>query len=172
MAKDLSLLEPELTLKQRKFLKLYFQVGNGTKAAMAIYNCKDMKSAAALASETLSKLKNPIKTFMEARGISLGKLTEVLEEGLSANKVISAVNTGKQANGQTADFIEVPDLQVRHKYLETAAKWLEVEKPPVTLQQINQQYTFFPVNDQERAERQEFNNHFKEFLKKLPAAGA
>lgn len=49
-------------------------------------------------------------------------LTRKLEEGLDANRVISAVNTGKQASGATTDFIEVPDHSVRHKYLETALK--------------------------------------------------
>ena len=49
-------------------------------------------------------------------------LTIKLKEGLDANRVISAVNTGKQASGATMDFIEVPDQAVRHKYLETALK--------------------------------------------------
>lgn len=40
-------------------------------------------------------------------------------EGLSATKVVSAVVNGKDAkdaNAATMDFIEVPDLNVRHRY--------------------------------------------------------
>lgn len=50
------------------------------------------------------------------------KLQQVIEEGLEANRIISAVNTGKQASGATADFVEVPDHAVRHKFVETALK--------------------------------------------------
>jgi hypothetical protein len=116
--------QKKLTVKQRKFLKEYFKTGNGTQSAIKVYDVKDAESAAALASETLSKLKEPIKTLMEQKGISLGRLMDVLDDGLGANRVISAVNTNKQADGATSDFIEVPDHAVRHKYLETAAKWL------------------------------------------------
>lgn len=50
------------------------------------------------------------------------KLVQVINDGLDANRVISAINTGKQATGATSDFIEVPDHAVRHKFVETALK--------------------------------------------------
>lgn len=50
------------------------------------------------------------------------KLALKIDEGLEANRVISAVNTNKQATGGTTDFIEVPDFAIRHKYVETALK--------------------------------------------------
>jgi len=50
------------------------------------------------------------------------KLVKVVDEGLSANRVISAMKTDKQATGATADFIEVPDHAVRHRFVETALK--------------------------------------------------
>lgn len=43
-------------------------------------------------------------------------------EGLDANKVISANITYGEADEKTNDFIEVPDMQTRHKYLETGLK--------------------------------------------------
>lgn len=49
------------------------------------------------------------------------KLVKVVDEGLEANRVISAVS-GKLASGGTTDFIEVPDHAVRHKFVETALK--------------------------------------------------
>lgn len=50
------------------------------------------------------------------------KILNKVDEGLEANRVISAINTNKQANGATTDFIEVPDHAVRHKFIETALK--------------------------------------------------
>lgn len=126
-----------LTIKQRRFLKEYFKSGNGTEAAMKVYNTTDPDSAAAIASQNLSKLKNPVKVLMEQKGISLGKLLDVLDDGLGANRVISAMNTGRQATGATSDFIEVPDYAIRHRYMETAGKWLGVEQQPQVIQQFN-----------------------------------
>lgn len=117
----------DLTLKQRTFLKLYFETGNGTKSAFEAYNCKDMDSAASLSSEVLRTLKTPVRAFMESKGISLGFLCSVLAQGLQAKRTISAINTDKEATGVTTDFIEVPDHLVRHKYLETASRWLGIE---------------------------------------------
>ncbi len=62
-------------------------------------------------------------------------LTRKLNEGLEANKQLAARVIFKKeaptsqsagelplANSQTDDFIEVPDMAVRHKYMETALK--------------------------------------------------
>jgi len=59
------------------------------------------------------------------------KLAQVEQEGLEANRVISAQVTiksddptvkNKQATARDVDFIDVPDHAVRHKFLETALK--------------------------------------------------
>lgn len=50
------------------------------------------------------------------------KLLQVHSDGLDATRVISAVNTNKEATGGTTDFIEVPDHAVRAKYLELGYK--------------------------------------------------
>ena len=130
----------DLTLKQRKFLKLYFQTGNATQSALQVYDTDDPGAASVIGAENLAKLREPIKAMMESRGISLGRLLDVLDEGLQANKVLSAMVIVKKdsptsqsdgelppANSRSTDFIEVPDHLVRHKYLETAAKWLGIE---------------------------------------------
>ena len=124
--------QPKLTVKQRKFLKLYFQTGNGTKSAMEAYDTTDPVTAGSIAYENLKKLQSPVKALMEAKGLGLGRLMEVLDDGLKADRVISAIKTDKKATGATADFIEVPDHSVRHKYLETAGKWLGVDKQSET----------------------------------------
>lgn len=114
---------PRITAKQSAFLKAYLDpksdsFGNGTLSAMKIYNCKDYDSAGALASETLGKLKNPIKTLMEAKGIGLDKLLVVLNNGLQARKIVTSPTEGDK---------EIADHAVRHKFLETASRWLKVE---------------------------------------------
>jgi len=117
----------KLTIKQSKFLSEYFKTGNGTKSAMKVYNCKNVYSAQALASETLSKLKDVVKVMMEAKGLSLGKLVDVVGDATKANKVISS---------HTEPDYAVPDHQVRLKAVEIASKWLKLEAPS-TLIQIN-----------------------------------
>lgn len=142
----------KLTLKQRNFLQEYFKTGNGVQSAMKIYDTEDYQTAAAIASENLKKLKPRINEMMEAKGISVGKLLDVLKDGLDASKVISATIVAgeqKEANSQTNDFIDVPDYPTRHKYLETAGRWLGVEKkdePTVNVQ----------VNNFIKKERDEF----------------
>lgn len=113
-------MDKELTLKQRKWLKLYLELGNATEAAMQVYDCEDRESAANIGSENIRKLQ--FDELMEKAGITDRKLIKKLDEGLEANRVISAINTNKQATGATTDFIDVPDFTVRHKYLETALK--------------------------------------------------
>ncbi len=49
-------------------------------------------------------------------------LVKVAQEGLLANRVISAKIIGKNANENTDDFIEVPDHPTRQRFLETALK--------------------------------------------------
>ena len=56
--------------------------------------------------------------WLEAQGLTDAKLAEHAEQGLNANRVISAVK-GTPANGATCDFIDVPDWNVRHKYFNT-----------------------------------------------------
>lgn len=113
-------LQTKLTNKQRDWLKIYLENGNATKAAREVYDCKDDHSAAQIGYENLKKL--DISSALEEAGITDQKLLKKLDEGLEAQRIISAVNTHKQATGITTDFIEVPDHAVRHKYLETALK--------------------------------------------------
>jgi hypothetical protein len=108
-----------LTVKQRKWIDKYIELGNATEAAMQVYDCKDRDSARAIGAENLSKL--IIAELMEEKGLTDIKLINKLNEGLDATRVISAVK-GTSANGGTTDFIDVPDFMSRHKYLETAFK--------------------------------------------------
>jgi len=111
--------EQALTLKQRKWLKLYLELGNATEAAMQSYDCKDRNSAKQIGYENLAKL--DYSDLMEEAGITDKLLQDKIIEGLDANRSISAVR-GTPANGGTMDFIDIPDFMARHKYLETALK--------------------------------------------------
>jgi len=151
----------KLTLKQRKWIKEYLKTGNATKSAMKVYNCKDMVSAGSVGSENLQKLASPVRLLMESKGLGMGRLLEVLDDGLGANKVISAMVVNKkgdgmkQANSMTKDFIDVPDHGIRHKYLETAGKWLGIEesKEKETGDQFNQ-FNFYNIPPEDLKKRQ------------------
>lgn len=110
----------ELTLKQRKWIKIYLECGNATEAAMKVYDCKDRDSAAVIGFENLRKLN--YTEFLEEAGITDDLLQKKVIEGLEANRTVSAKIIGKTADSQTDDFIDVPDFIARHKYLETALK--------------------------------------------------
>ena len=114
----------DLTLKQRKWMKLYLECGNATEAAMKVYDCKNRDVARQIGLENIAKL--DYTDFMEEAGITDNLLQEKIMEGLDANRTISAKitikNQDKGANSQTNDFIDVPDFIARHKYLEIALK--------------------------------------------------
>lgn len=91
----------KMTLKQRKWLKLYLECGNAKKAAMEVYNCKE-DSAHNIGYENLQKL--DYTQFLEEGGITEALLKQKLQEGLDAK-----------------DKKQI-DYSTRHKYLETALK--------------------------------------------------
>lgn len=125
--------QKKLTLKQRKWLKLYIELGNASEAAWQVYDCKDRESAAQIGWENIRKL--DVAELMEESGLTDKYLNDKLKEGLEANKQMGARIVIKKntptsqedgelmpATSQTDDFIEVEDFAVRHKYLETALK--------------------------------------------------
>jgi hypothetical protein len=116
--KQLTKLE-DATIKQRKWLKKYLEYGSARKAAMEVYDCTE-ESAGVIGFENLNKLN--IVEAMEEAGITTHKLFKVHNEGLEANKIVSALKTKQEASADSDDFIEIPDFAVRHKYLETAYK--------------------------------------------------
>ncbi|MCH7885950.1 MAG: terminase small subunit [Planctomycetes bacterium] len=85
----------DLTVKQRKWLKLYVKLGNATEAAMQVYDCKDREIAASVGCENLTKLKGKYTEVMEAAGIDDAFLAGVLKEGLEATSVSRAQKDGK-----------------------------------------------------------------------------
>ena len=114
---------PPKTIKERKFLKKYLETGNATQSAFETYDVKDLNTASSLGAQTLRKLS--IGELMDKRGLTDDRLLETLEDGLQATKVISATiiaGNPKEAGSQTNDFIDVPDHNARHRYLETGLR--------------------------------------------------
>lgn len=137
MPKELKKIENniELTPKESLLLRYYLDpesetFGNKTKSAIRAYKLDEAtqyQSAGVIGHEVLKKLKNEVTIAMEQRNISLGSLLDTLEDGLNATKVISAINTNKNAGESDMDFIDVPDHAIRHKYMESAAEWLGIK---------------------------------------------
>lgn len=133
--KEIKDLDRDLTFKQKAWLKFYFESGNATQAALKAYETDDPGSASVIASENLAKLKNPIKTLMELKGLSLGDLIETVKEARLANKPIGAlvlIKKGKDGKPEqilkdNEGMIEVPDHLTRLKAVEIAGKWLGIE---------------------------------------------
>jgi len=145
--------EPKFTVKQLRFLKYYLATGNGSEAAMKAYSCKNRAVASVVSSQNLVKLKEPLKLLMESRGIDIGNLLEVLENGLKAKKIV----------GTKDDFVEVDDHQTRHKYLETAARWLGIEAKSIEKATLNTNtFNFFSTP---KDVREDFNSKFEGFLR-------
>lgn len=71
----------------------------------------------ALTPKRLTQTKAWREVFDEAIPDEL--LNRKLQEGLDSNRTISAIG---QANGKSVEFVDVPDMATRHKYLETAYK--------------------------------------------------
>ena len=120
------------TFKQRKWLKIYLEVGNATEAAMQVYDCKNRDSAANIGYENVRKL--DYTEFLEAAGVTDKLLQDKILEGLDATRTVSAKIIDKGATTQTDDFIDVPDFMARHKYLETALKLKQklIERKDIT----------------------------------------
>lgn len=122
--------EKKLTLKQRNFLKYYLQTGNISQSAL--------KAGYAFRESGFELLSNPIiqnayQRLLDEQGITDKKLNQVLLDGLEANKVVGYLHQYKKTkDGKieriqpdeiiSNEFVDVPDMPTRHKYLETGLK--------------------------------------------------
>lgn len=102
----------KFTMKQRKWLKLYTELGNATEAAMRVYNCKgNRETAAQIGYENIRKL--DFTELMDAKGMTDDFLLDQVNEGMTKAGRVAKIN-GKQG--------VIPDYATRHKYVETALK--------------------------------------------------
>ncbi len=77
-----------LTLKQLKFIQIYIETGNATKAAMEAYRCKNLRVAAVLGSENLIKPKiaREIEKYRKEGGLSIQKAINAINDAYDAEK--------------------------------------------------------------------------------------
>ncbi len=75
-----------LTLKQLKFIQIYIESGNATKAAMEAYRCKNENVAAVLGSENLRKpnIACEIEKYRKEGGLSIQKAINAINDGYDA----------------------------------------------------------------------------------------
>lgn len=99
-----------LTMKQRKFVNEVAQTGNGTQAALKVYDTDDYMTAANIASENLNKPK------------IINAIQEALPDELLAQVHLEGLNAFRSVTQGEGDVDEYPDYAVRHKYLDSAYK--------------------------------------------------
>ena len=137
----------ELTTKALLTLKTYLECG-----------CDKAKTARKLNRSYQSvyqQLHQPyvhriFQMLLLEKGITFERLAKVIDEGLDANKVISAIVVNKKdrptsladgelfdANEKTNDFIEVPDHPTRHRFLNTALEAFEILRYNTKAEQTN-----------------------------------
>src|SRR3990167_3540697 len=113
-----------MNIRQQKYKKYRSQNFNAYRSAIkAGYS----HNTAIAAYRNIEKRIN-FKDFLVKKGIDDDAIAESLNNGLKSTKVISCnviAPSGEgmaDAHSKTQDFIDVPDYQTRHKYLETALK--------------------------------------------------
>lgn len=122
------------TIKERQFVvALIKNRGNATRAYLVISPDCTIEAAAVLGCRMLRKVNISVGELLDRMGITDVYLNEKLNEGLDASKVVSVVpippKKGKAGTGdlpdaddKSIDFIDVPDFNVRVKYLDMAYK--------------------------------------------------
>ncbi len=77
-----------LTLKQLKFIQRYLETKNATQAAMEVYRCKNLRVAAALGSENLTKpdIACEIDKYRKKGGLSIQKAINAINDAYDAEK--------------------------------------------------------------------------------------
>lgn len=127
-------MEEKRTLIQRKFINAYIKSnGNATEAYLSMHPDCTEESAAVLGHRMLRNVNLSIEEILDRIGVTDAYLSEKLNEGLNANKVISVIPIKPkeskdnptdlpEANSKNIEFVDVNDFAVRHKYLDTVLK--------------------------------------------------
>jgi len=120
--------ERKLTLRERRFIKYLPESKSISEAMRKAGYAESLIEVRPKSVLGKSQVQSAMQKAYEKQGITTECLAKVAEEGLKANKVISAMVIApdgegmKDAHSMTKDFVEVPDFATRHKYLDTAHK--------------------------------------------------
>lgn len=133
----------ELDPKDLKIIKELTNDRNQTRLkalqkAGAPLTKSDIRQSKAAVARMLQKptARVAFRAICRKKGVNLDYLATHLKDGLEAKRTISAIVLGgkdKEANGQTVDFIEVPDWSARHKYFQLA---IQIEN--ITVEEVAQ----------------------------------
>lgn len=117
-----------LTLEQAEFVREYTDpasenFGNGTQAALAVYDTNDPNTAHVIASENIRKptVRIAMELALAERNLTPNRIAYTLDQSLDANKVVIGTNT---ATKETVT-IETPDHNIRLRGAELTAKLLD-----------------------------------------------
>lgn len=118
------------TQLQIRFLDKYIENGgNATKAWEDTHPNCNHNSAKQQGFKMMQKLDLSLTELFDRMGISDGKLTKKLEEGLDAKKVLGLLPIPKDRKNSPLNsdqpqhkYLDVPDMGVRVKYLDMAFK--------------------------------------------------
>lgn len=108
---------PRMTVKQSKWLKIFLESGNATKAAREIYDCKDDESASSIGNQNFRKLGDGFRLLLETHGLSYGALVAVVGRAINAKKL-------EDLSGEKVD-----DFKIQLAAADRLARWLKVETP-------------------------------------------
>lgn len=111
------------TLKQKRFVQEYVKNnGNGTRAAMKVYDVKDDRTATVIASENLTKpdVKQELERILQTEELSLRRFTDKLSDisgaepvkGYSGSDILEAVKTGLKLHGVLTDRKQISTLNL------------------------------------------------------------
>lgn len=119
--------KPKLTPKQAKFVKGIVEGKTQADAYIEAYDTKGhLPTVEAEASKTTKKpqVKQAIISALERKGLTDDSIAGVIMDGLSAQNYIKTerVEGAGKNRLKTEELMPVPDLNTRHKYLETTLK--------------------------------------------------
>jgi len=127
-------MEIKRTLKQRRFIKAYIENnGNATQAYLAISPKTTAKNAREYGYRMLQKVDISVNELLDRMGATDAHIGSKIYEGMDATKVISVIplksKEGQEnptdlpdANSRNIEFVDVPDFNVRVKYIDIALK--------------------------------------------------
>jgi len=118
------------TQLQIRFLDKYIENGgNATKAWEDTHPNCNHRSAKQQGYKMMQKLDLSLTELFDRMGLTDGKLTKKLEQGLDAKRLVSVSPIPKNQKGFLLDpnqpqlkYLDVPDMNVRVKYLDMAFK--------------------------------------------------
>lgn len=127
-------MEVKRTLRERKFVKAYIKNnGNATQAYIDAFPNVKKESARQLGYRMLTNVDISVTELLDRLGATDAHIGSKIYEGMDATKVISVIplkpKEGQEnptdlpdANSRNIEFVDVPDFNVRVKYIDIALK--------------------------------------------------